>query len=89
MADPLDVIASICQEQPHDALTQIADALGYTEQREQERTQREQALAGLVKRLARRLHPEDPLRVTATGYLQEQGFFNPLRALGVPEGQSG
>lgn len=42
-------------------------------------------LAGLCKRLAQRLHPEDPLRVTATDYLKEQGFFNPLRTLGVSE----
>jgi hypothetical protein len=46
-------------------------------------SEREQALAGLVKRLARRLHPEDNLRVTATEYLKEQGFFNPLRTSGV------
>jgi hypothetical protein len=30
-ADPLDIIARICHEQPHDALTQIAEALGYAE----------------------------------------------------------
>lgn len=50
MADPLDTIARICAEQPHDALEQIAVALGYTEQVEQERAQREQTLAGLLKR---------------------------------------
>lgn len=40
-------------------------------------------LAGLCKRLAQRLHPEDPLRVTATDYLKERGFFNPLRNAGM------
>jgi hypothetical protein len=29
--DPLDVIAEICHDQPHDALSRIADELGYTE----------------------------------------------------------
>lgn len=30
-ADPLDRIALICHEQPHDALTQIAEVLGFPE----------------------------------------------------------
>lgn len=50
-------------------------------------TQREQTLAGLVKRLARRLHPEDNLRVLATEYLKEQGFFSSLRTSGVMASQ--
>ena len=82
-ADPLDIIAGICHEQPHDALTQIAEALGFTEQREQERTRREQTLAGLLKRCARCLPPGHATRVLATGYLRQHGYLSPLRAAGV------
>lgn len=83
MSDPLDIIARICNEQPHDALTKIAVALGYTEQREQERAQREQTLAGLLKRCARCLPPDHATRKLATEYLRQQGYLSPLRAAGV------
>lgn len=36
MADPLTLIARICDEQPHNALTMIANVLGFTEERMQE-----------------------------------------------------
>jgi hypothetical protein len=82
-ADPLDIIARICHEQPHGALTQIADALGYTEQREQDRAQREQTLAGLLKRCARCLPPDHATRKLATDYLRQQGYLSSPLALGV------
>jgi hypothetical protein len=34
MTDPLDQIARICQEQPECSLTEIADVLGFTEERD-------------------------------------------------------
>lgn len=34
MADPLTIIADICHDQPHDALEQIACALGFTQDKE-------------------------------------------------------
>jgi len=36
MTDPLTLIARICDEQPHNALTMIANVLGFTEERMQE-----------------------------------------------------
>ena len=73
--DPLDVIADICHDQPHDALTQIAAVLGFTE----DTAQREQTLAGLLKRCARCLPPNHATRKLATDYLRQHGYLSPLR----------
>jgi hypothetical protein len=81
--DPLNQIARICDAQPHDALSQIADVLGYTEQAAQERAQREQTLAGLLKRCARCLPPDHATRKLATDYLRQHGYLSPLRTPGV------
>ncbi len=42
-------------------------------------TEREQTLAGLLKRCARCLPPDHATRKLATDYLKQQGFFNVLR----------
>lgn len=52
-------------------------------------TEREQTLAGLLKRCARCLPPEHATRKLATEYLKAQGFFNPLRASGVQADRGG
>jgi hypothetical protein len=50
-------------------------------------TEREQTLAGLLKRCARCLPPDHATRKLATDYLKQQGFFNVLRGnAGVTEG---
>jgi hypothetical protein len=53
----------------------------------QEPTQREQTLAGLLKRCARCLPPDHATRKLATDYLKREGFFNVLRAAQEPTRQ--
>jgi hypothetical protein len=48
-------------------------------------SEREQTLAGLLKRCARCLPPDHATRKLATAYLRQHGYLSPLRTDGVTE----